>query len=104
MHVSKVRDIEKLIRTNHNIERGVNAIIRSNDEEKQIIRAAHTIREEIFSIEDTLPWLLREQDLIPEIVRINKGLSLFFTVLSTGSLKKGISPRANRLRSSYAQD
>ena len=79
-------------------------MIRSNDEENQIIRAAHAIRKEILSMADTLPWPPREQDLIPENVRINKGRNLFLTILSTGSQKKGISLRTNRLRSSYAQD
>ena len=75
-------------------------MIRSNDEEKQIISAAHAIRKEILSMEDTLPWPPREQDLTPDNVRINEGLVL--TVLLTGSQKNGISPRASRLRSSYA--
>ncbi|KAG1650788.1 hypothetical protein GQR58_027743 [Nymphon striatum] len=101
---NKDRDIETLITTSHNTERELNAMIRSSDEEKQIISAAHTIRKEILSMEDTLPWPPREQDLIPESVRINKGLCLFLTVLLTGSQKESISPRANRLRSSYAQD
>lgn len=79
-------------------------MMRSKDEENQIINAACTIRKEILSMEDTLPWPPREQDLAPVNVRINKSLSLFLTVLLTGSQKSSNSPRANRLIKSYAQD
>ena len=68
---SKDRNIKTLIRINDNTKRELNALISSNDEEKHIISAVHTIRKEILTMVDTLPWPPREQDLIPEKVRIN---------------------------------
>ena len=55
-------------------------------------------------MKDTMPWPPNGIDLTPDKVKIGKNLAAFLNTLLTRKLSESNSPRANRLKQSYAQD
>ena len=72
------------------------------EDEKNVLRAAHLIREEIREMEDVMPWPQQAIDLGE--VRLSHHLSLFLDELLNPRFNVQPSSRVCRLKSSFGQD
>ena len=87
-----------------NLRKTVEIMQQATESEKQLMKAANLIRNEIKSMKDTMPWPPSLSDLDISAVDIGETLSYFMNTLLTGGIREPTSARMIRLKLSIGQD
>ena len=88
----------------YSLKNEVEKISKMKEDEKNVLRAAHLIREQIREMEEVMPWLPQAIDLGEGKVRLSHHLSLFLDKLLNPRFNVQPSSRVCRLKSSFGQD